>query len=359
MPPNGIRFHTSIDQAHAGARNLRPGLLKPRVADSRRCCPRSRPHKIAGADMAFYDPLIARTRTIHHPIGPLAYDCVKLIVVRSGSAILFSEFGEQPVKSGDVILLGANVLCGSEPEGHITITTLYADTDFLLDQLFWQYADVLRDRFDAQGFADTIYTEPAQVLHLGEDRSGLLLPGVDELVALSVDGAYRDRFPRMQALWRAIIDQVAPFIRISPCRTSPNQRARVRPTLPRYRRFAPLRAEARQVRDVLRSDIARCWELPGLSRMVHLSTKQLGRVFVDAYGKTPLTYLTMLRVEEMARLLRETDLTIAQAGRRVGWRSRNRASAAFRECVGITPSRYRAMRSAGSSMHTNETSVLT
>ena len=129
--------------------------------------------------MAFYDPLIARTRTIHHPIGPLAYDCVKLIVVRSGSAILFSEFGEQPVKSGDVILLGANVLCGSEPEGHITITTLYADTDFLLDQLFWQYADVLRDRFDAQGFADTIYTEPAQVLHLGEDRSGLLLPWLD------------------------------------------------------------------------------------------------------------------------------------------------------------------------------------
>ncbi|MGP5008843.1 helix-turn-helix domain-containing protein [Brachybacterium tyrofermentans] len=58
---------------------------------------------------------------------------------------------------------------------------------------------------------------------------------------------------------------------------------------------------------------------------------QLSRVFVDAYGKTPLTYLTMLRVEEMARLLRETDLAIAEAGRRVGWRSRNHASAAFGE----------------------------
>ena len=258
-----------------------------------------------------------------------------------------------------MVLLGANVLCGSEPEGHVTVTTIYADTDFLLDQLFWQYADVLRDRLDAQGFADTIYTEPAQILRLGEDRSGMLMPWLDELVALSVDGHYRERFHRMQALWHAIIDQIAPFIRITPYRTSPHQRARLRPTLPRDRQFAPLRAEARQVRDVLRSDIARSWGLAELAGMVHLSTKQLSRVFVDAYGKTPLTYLTMLRVEEMARLLRETDLSIEQAGRRVGWRSRNRASAVFRECVGITPSRYRAMRSAGSSVPTNETSVPT
>ncbi|GEB96393.1 hypothetical protein GCM10009724_26460 [Microbacterium lacticum] len=306
-----------------------------------------------------FESVLARTSTIHRPVGPVAYDCVKLIVVRDGSAILFSEFGEQPVKPGDVVLLGANVLCASEPEGHVTVTTIYADTDFLLDQLFWQYADVLRDRLDAQGFADTIYTEPAQVLRLGEDRSGMLMPWLDELVALSVDGHYRERFHRMQALWHAIIDQIAPYIRITPYRTSPHQRARLRPTLPRGRRFAPLRAEARQVRDVLRSDIARSWGLAELAGMVHLSTKQLSRVFVDAYGKTPLTYLTMLRVEEMARLLRETDLSIEQAGRRVGWRSRNRASAVFRECVGITPSRYRAMRSAGSSMHTNETSVPT
>jgi AraC family transcriptional regulator len=39
----------------------------------------------------------ARTRTIHRPVGPVAYDCVKVIIVRDGSAILFSEFGQKPV----------------------------------------------------------------------------------------------------------------------------------------------------------------------------------------------------------------------------------------------------------------------
>ena len=274
----------------------------------------------------------------------MAYDCVKLIVVRSGSAILYSEFGEQPVQPGDVILLGANVLCGSEPEGHITVTTIYADTDFLLDQLFWQYADVLHDRLDTQGFAETIYTEPAQVLRIGEDRAGMLMPWLDELVGLSVEGCFRQRFHRIQALWFSVIDKLAPFIRVSAHRVSPYQRARIRPTVPRGRRFTPLRTEARQVREVLHGEITRKWSLPELAARVHLSTKQLSRVFVDAYGKTPLTYLTMLRVQEMARLLRETDLSVAEAGQRVGWRSRNRASAAFRESVGITPSRYRTLR---------------
>jgi hypothetical protein len=99
--------------------------------------------------------VLARTRTVHRPIGPVAYDCVKVIVVRDGSAILFSEFGQKPVKVGDVILLGANTLCGSEPEGRITITTVYLDTDYVVDQVFWQHAGLLRDRLDAQDFAET------------------------------------------------------------------------------------------------------------------------------------------------------------------------------------------------------------
>ncbi|WP_411907660.1 hypothetical protein, partial [Salmonella enterica] len=64
----------------------------------------------------------------------------------------FSEFGLQTVNPGDVILLGANGLAGSEPEGHSTVTTIYLDTDSRLDQVRWQYAAYLDDRLDAQEF---------------------------------------------------------------------------------------------------------------------------------------------------------------------------------------------------------------
>jgi AraC-like DNA-binding protein len=273
----------------------------------------------------------------------MAYDCVKIIVVRDGSAFLFSEFGQLPVKSGDVILLGANVLAGSEPEGHITVTTIYIDTDYVLDQVRWQYAAFLEDRLDAQGFVERIYTEPAQILRLGEDRAGMLMPWLDEMVALSLKRDFARDYLRMQALWFQIAYVIAPFIKVSPVRVSPSQRAHIRPTLPRDRRFAPLRVEARQAAALLREHPARVWTLEKLAAEVHLSPSRLSSVFVEAYGKTPLTFLTMVRAEHLAMLLRETDLTVGAAMQRVGWRSRSHGTRLFREYVGVTPGYYRTM----------------
>jgi AraC family transcriptional regulator len=106
-----------------------------------------RPRSGAG----WYAPIVARTQSVLRPSGSVIYDCVKVIVVRDGSAIVFSEFGRQRVKVGDVLLLGANVLCGGEPERRITVTTTTLDTDYLVDQLFWQYCSILRDRLEALG----------------------------------------------------------------------------------------------------------------------------------------------------------------------------------------------------------------
>ena len=296
-----------------------------------------------GSEPTEFHPIIARTRTIHSPIGPVAYDCVKLIFVRHGSAILLSEFGEKPVNVGDVVALGSNTLCGSEPEGFITVTTLYLDRDYVVDQVFWQHAALLADRLDAQDFADELYSEPAQILHLGEARAGMLMPWLDELVALSLNGPSPDRFYRMQALLFALLDVVTPHVRTSPVRRSPTQRRTAHPSPPRHREFAPVRTEAREAVEILRRDPAKRWTLATLASTVHLSASQLGRVFVDAYGKTPMTYLVTIRAEWLARLLRETDMPIEEAMREVGWHSRGHAARLFRQAVGVTPTRYRQL----------------
>lgn len=288
-----------------------------------------------------YAPIVAHTSTVHRASGPVAYDCVRITVVRDGSAIVFSEFGQRPVTVGNAIVLGANVLCGYEPEGHVTVTTIYLDTDYVLDVLFWQYAEFLHDRLDAERFAKTVHSEPAQILSLGEQRAGMLMPWLDELVRLSVNGKYPERFSRMQSLWFAIADVIAPYVRVSAVRLSPTQRARARPTIPRHRRYAPMRPEVRQVRDLLSDNSARSWSLDELAAVVHLSPKQLSRLFADTFGLTPRAYQTRLRVAEMARILRETDVSIAHAGRLAGWNSRSRAHDAFSECTGMSPREYR------------------
>lgn len=288
-------------------------------------------------------PILARSQSIYAPIPPLAYDCVKLIFVRHGSAVLLSEFGERPIAVGDVVALGANTLCGSEPEGSITVTTLYLDRDYVVDQVFWQHAALLADRLDARDFAEELYSEPAQVLRLGEDRAGMLMPWLDELVALSLDGPSPERFYRMQALLFAVLDVIAPYVKTTPVRRSLTQRRATHPGSPHMRRLVPLRAEARAVVELLRGAPAERWTLGALAEAVHLSPSQLGRVFVDAYGKSPMAYLMTVRAEHLARLLRETELPIETAMRDVGWHSRGHAARLFRQAVGVTPARYREL----------------
>ncbi|WP_318283790.1 helix-turn-helix transcriptional regulator [Rhodococcus ruber] len=294
-----------------------------------------------------FSPIAARSQTVRSVTAPVAYDCIALTFVRAGSTVLLSEFGERHVTTGDVVMLSANTLCGSVPEDTVTTTTLYLDHDYLVDQVFWQYAAILADRLQANELIESVYAEPAQVLRIGEDRVGYIAPWLDELVALSLDGPVPARFYRTQALLFSVIDVIAPFVKVTMARETPTQRRTTCPTVPRHRAFAPLRAEARRAADLLRDEPDRHWTLPELANSVHLSPSQLGRVFVDAYGKTPIAYLAMIRVERMAALLRDTDQPISLVARRVGWGDSDYAARQFRRCVGMTPRQYRSLSANG------------
>lgn len=269
------------------------------------------------------------------------FNCVRFIIVRDGSAILSGDFDQQPINVGDIALLGASVTCAAQPETRVTVTTVYLDADYAIDLFYWQHTALLLDRLEAQDVAATVFAEPVQVLRIGEKRLGELVPWLDELAELSEVGSPAESFARMQALWFLIADAIRPFLTTTPVPQALAQSTKVRPQSLRNRRLAaPVRVEALTVRDALHHNIARRWLLRDLAEMVHLSPKQLVRVFSTAYGKTPCAYLGRLRVEAMARLLREENLTLDAAAHQVGW-SRNQASEMFARHVGVTPGRYR------------------
>jgi hypothetical protein len=81
-----------------------------------------------------------------------------------------------------------------------------------------KHAAVLSDRLYAQQFAETIYSEPAQLVRLGEDRAGMFMPWLEELVALTIDGPAIQRLYRMQALLFAVLDVLIPFIKTTPAK---------------------------------------------------------------------------------------------------------------------------------------------
>ncbi len=291
--------------------------------------------------MQQFSPLVALTRAHHRPVDPVAFDCVKLIVVRAGSAVLVSDFGIQHVTAGDVVLLAAQTLCSAEPKGSITTTTIYLDRDYVIDQVFWQYAEQFCDRHNARDFFEAHYSTPAQVIRVGEDRLGMLMPWLDELAELSVDGPRPERFLRAQALLFAVLDLIMLPTATTEGSAGTRRGRTVISAAPRHRQFKPLRVEAQRVAHLIRDDPGHLWSVRELAEAVHLSPSQFRRVFVEAFGKTPIAYLTLARIERMAYLLRATDLPIKRIARQVGWADADFAARQFRKSLGVSPRTYR------------------
>lgn len=87
----------------------------------------------------------------------------------------------------------------------------------------------------------------------------------------------------------------------------------------------------------LREHVAESANVDELARAAGLSRSLLERGFREQFGCPPYEYLLRLRMELARRLLRETDLPVAEVGERCGFQSAGHFSAAFRQREGVSP----------------------
>ena len=78
-----------------------------------------------------------------------------------------------------------------------------------------------------------------------------------------------------------------------------------------------------------------------LSKKFLLNPTTLKKVFKEVYGVSIAAHMKQHRMEEAARLLRESQMSIAQIAQNVGYESQSRFSEAFRDYFGMPPKEYR------------------
>lgn len=290
-----------------------------------------------------FPPIAAATVTTRRATRPTEYDCVRLAIVRDGSAILGGSHGSRPISTGEAVLVAPGTPCGYQPEGWTTLTILAVDTDYLIEHLFWQHLDLIPDRDAARDLATKLYPDPIQVLRLGEREVERLGSVLDELVTRTEAGQDAAGYFRTHALLLTVLGAIAPHVRHEPVEVPPltSRERATRVASPRWRAFRPVRREAAQAAALMHSDIAKRWRIQDLAAHACLSPSQFTRVFRDSFGVTPLVYLTILRVQEMARLLRTTDMSMRQICPRLGWINSTHPPAHFRRYYGVNPSEYR------------------
>ena len=97
-----------------------------------------------------------------------------------------------------------------------------------------------------------------------------------------------------------------------------------------------------QALSLLHADPAHGWTVAELARAVTTSRTVLVERFQQLLGRPPIRYLTEWRLNLASGLLRTTGLGVAEVGSRVGYRSEEAFSRAFKRALGKSPSAWRA-----------------
>ncbi|MBC6467303.1 GlxA family transcriptional regulator [Actinomadura alba] len=81
--------------------------------------------------------------------------------------------------------------------------------------------------------------------------------------------------------------------------------------------------------------------VPALADRVHLSPRQLSRIFHEQLGETPAAAVRRIRIELAARLLTTTDRSVADIARHCGFGTTESLRRAFQARYGASPHAYR------------------
>ena len=104
------------------------------------------------------------------------------------------------------------------------------------------------------------------------------------------------------------------------------------------------REEARELQvalDLLSNNLAEPLSLVSVAKAAGLSLSTLKERFGAAFGITPMAYRRQCRLEEGARLLTSTTLSVSDVAAQVGYKNASKFSAAFQTHMNASPSEWR------------------
>jgi AraC family L-rhamnose operon transcriptional activator RhaR len=235
--------------------------------------------------------------------APHSHDFIELSVVTRGTGTHVSAAGERPVRRGAMTILRPGDWHGYRGCRGLALANVYVGPEVLQRELAWlrdesYLARLMRVSGGAQ-LDDTTLQVAEALAHTGlghATRIGLLL--------CLLGSAARNQPP------------------------PPGD--------------SPVHSAVLTATQLLESHLAHPWTLGELAAAGRVSPAHLARLFSAQIGEPAMVHLGRLRAERAAALLIETDLPVAEIGRRVGWTDPNYVSRRFRQHFAYSPSQYRS-----------------
>ena len=103
--------------------------------------------------------------------------------------------------------------------------------------------------------------------------------------------------------------------------------------------------------DEIRRNPAKTASIEELAQKAALSESRFSVLFKSATGLPPHSFIVSCRMEEVKRLLRETDKPISAIAHEMGFASPRHLASQFQQFLGMTPSEFRRASAQDVSQH--------
>jgi AraC-like DNA-binding protein len=281
---------------------------------------------------------IESTRTL--PTHRVVFSEAQIMQVSEGAVEIETVDSTHLLTRGMTLALGAGRWCIMRPQPRVRMWTVFADESFLRVQVGWFFPDHARVLGQLH---PRDWDGGAAVIRPGAASLALVEPLLRQISILN-DGTHTletaaTRSIELFARWVRI---VTPAL-VLPDSTTVHPSAfdcTSRPVHGRLSDTGTVGAVGHAVR-LLKERMGEPWTVTALAEEVALSRAHLTRLFTLRVGVPPIRFLTEIRLTEFTRLMEETEMTVADAARAVGWRDARIASSWFLRRYGITPSNYR------------------
>lgn len=97
----------------------------------------------------------------------------------------------------------------------------------------------------------------------------------------------------------------------------------------------------KEIHTLLTENMGKRYTIDELSKRYLLNTSTLKDSFKAVYGMPIATYMKQYRIHEAAKMLKDTNLSIAEISAAVGYENQSKFTNAFKNVVGIPPTAYR------------------
>ncbi|SEG85594.1 AraC family transcriptional regulator, L-rhamnose operon transcriptional activator RhaR [Thermomonospora echinospora] len=258
-----------------------------------------------------------------HPVHTHSF--VEIAVVTDGQGVHRSLTGRRKLEVGDVILLRPGVWHGYEECRGLDLYNCCFNAGLLQRELAWTREDPL--------LGYLLWTGPNSMRRRGILTTKLDAQALKEAM-IHLDALAWLRHRPMDRHRADTIGRLSLFL---------GHLARAvaadRGDIPG--REGPTHPAVLEAMHLLETRLAHKWTLSELADELHLTPRYLIRLFKEATGLPPMTYLAQHRVEKAASLLLHTDQPITQIGQAVGWADQNYFARRFKAHYGLTATTYR------------------